>query len=203
MRAAFSGSSPPSSSPPSPPTLKRFRSPRPMWDASGGPRESWSDFQLRGRHLHLQHQPNRSGRGIGPAFPELSSATRAVFALSSGVSPNNNQELVRFAPGSSISGFVFTDAQIHCEGGTFSVTGNTFQNSYRGIFVAFNSGHFDNNMINHPVRPGRDLRLSRLKLHLQQQRDHEYGKRRHSPGRLPRLGNPRQERDRKLRANRD
>jgi parallel beta-helix repeat protein len=78
----------------------------------------------------------------------------AVFALSTGVSPNSSQELVKFAPGSSVSGFVFTDAQIHCEGGTFSVTGNTFQNTYRGIFVAFNSGHFDNNTINQCAQEG-------------------------------------------------
>lgn len=74
----------------------------------------------------------------------------AVLALSGGVAPNDNQELIKlngsFAA-TEFTGFVCTCAQIHCETGVYNIHGNTFSNGHRGIFVAdIRGSHFDHNV---------------------------------------------------------
>jgi fibronectin type 3 domain-containing protein len=82
----------------------------------------------------------------------------STLQLSTGVSTSNNKELIRVNGNSNVTeftGFTFTDAQLHCEGGVFNVHNNTFTNGYRGIFVTaqYNS-HFDDNTFSHLAQEG-------------------------------------------------
>jgi hypothetical protein len=79
------------------------------------------------------------------AVPGTFVGNGAVMQLSGGAATTDKPELIKFAPGSVVGGFVFTCAQIHCEGGRFDVDGNTFQHAYRGIYAAGNSGTYSGN----------------------------------------------------------
>ncbi len=73
----------------------------------------------------------------------------AVLALSGGVAPNDNQELISLTGSKAVtefSGFVCTCAQVHCENGVYNIHDNTFRDGHRGLFIAGVRGsHFDNN----------------------------------------------------------
>ena len=73
----------------------------------------------------------------------------AVLALSGGIAPDDNQELLALSGSAAVTeftGFVCTCAQIHCENGVYNIHDNTFRNGHRGIFVAgVHDSHFDRN----------------------------------------------------------
>ena len=76
----------------------------------------------------------------------------ATFALSGGVTPNDNGSLINFNGSSAtteVTGFTFTDGQVACTGGAFNVHNNTFTNGRTGLYVAGQSGHFDHNTFTH------------------------------------------------------
>jgi hypothetical protein len=75
----------------------------------------------------------------------------ATFALSGGADTTGNETLIRFASGSDVSGFTFTDAAIICQGGAFNIHGNTFNNMpSNAIFVVgdSNSQYVNNTFTN-------------------------------------------------------
>jgi hypothetical protein len=103
---------------------------------------------LNGAPLVLTTNPNGPALTLPTGRHYMGNGT--TVSLSGGLGDGNyHQELISFAGSGNVTevtGFVFTDAQIHCEGGIFNIHDNTFTNGQRGIFVANNSGHFDSNI---------------------------------------------------------
>jgi parallel beta-helix repeat protein len=117
---------------------------------------AWNTEQLRGDNSQILSRFISLGNITAVPTAIQGNTGGATLAWAAGDPGHDGPELATCYGGTTteITGFTVTGCQIHLEGGTFNVHGNTFTNTHRGLWLVQNSGNYSNNTFTNTGQEG-------------------------------------------------